>query len=81
MEFDISYKLAPKETTGLKYQTLFSDKIKKSIINLSSTEIDESMLRLTFQVRSQFVLKSIRTQVNSFSFWSTRTHFSVNSYS
>ena len=29
MEFDVSYKLAPKETTGLKYQTLFSDKIKK----------------------------------------------------
>ena len=50
---------------------------------------------LDLMVPSQIVLKSIRTQVNSFSFWSTRTHrfgqfvliwsirihYSVNSYS
>ena len=30
---------------------------------------------------SQLVLKSICTQVNSFSFWSIRTHDLVNSYS
>ena len=40
----------------------------------------EDFLWQTFMVPSQFVLKSTRTQVNSFSFWSIRTHL-VNSYS
>ena len=36
--FDISYKLSPCETVCMKYQSLFSGKNEKNIINLLSAE-------------------------------------------
>ena len=43
---------------------------QNSPLNTSKTEHSTLFAR----VPSQFVLKSTRTQVNSFSFWSIRTH-------
>ena len=44
--FDISCKLSPEETICLKCQSLFSGEIKKNIVNLSSAELAQRVVKV-----------------------------------
>ena len=47
-EFDISCKLSPLETICMKCQILFSGKNKKNIINLSSAELAQGVVKVKY---------------------------------
>ena len=48
---DISDKLSPKETICMKSQSLFSGKNKKNIINLSSAEFAQSVVKVKMHTK------------------------------
>ena len=46
IRFGISCKLSPLETVCMKYQSLFSGKNKKNIVNLSSAEFAHGVAKV-----------------------------------
>ena len=45
-EYDVSCKLSPMETICMKCQIMFSGKNKKNIINLSSAELAQRVVKV-----------------------------------